>query len=224
MDISEEKLQNMQTNVDKLRKTQEKAAGDAAAARSEYDTRKDTYIASVRKLQERLHRSISSITEQSSVTEMSNALENWKQQTETELEKLTADAKLLVKIREALQNVEKQKKQLQDTYDECTEKEKAAAEKLAGSEAALENVKGSVEFKTEEEARAALLQAEDSKKTGRRSISESSGRSEESRKCAETGRNPDQPLPAGDSGTEEVCGRSKNFLYRSNGNKTDDRI
>lgn len=124
VDISEEKLQNMQTNVDKLRKTQEKAAGDAAAARSEYDTRKDTYIASVRKLQERLHRSISSITEQSSVTEMSNALENWKQQTETELEKLTADAKLLVKIREALQNVEKQKKQLQDTYDECTEKEK----------------------------------------------------------------------------------------------------
>ena len=72
--------------------------------------------------------------------------------------------RLLVKIREALQNVEKQKKQLQDTYDECTEKEKAAAEKLAGSEAALENVKGSVEFKTEEEARAALLQAEDSKK------------------------------------------------------------
>lgn len=49
----------MQTNVDKLRKDQEKAAGDAAAARSEYDTRKDTYIASVRKLQERLHRSIS---------------------------------------------------------------------------------------------------------------------------------------------------------------------
>lgn len=164
VDISEEKLKNMQTNVDKLRKSQEKAAGDAAATRSEYDTRKDTYIASVRKLQERLHRSISSITEQSSVTEMSNALENWKQQTETELEKLTADAKFVVKIREALQNMEKQKKQLQDTYDECIEKEKAAAEKLAGSEAALENIKGSAEFKTEEEAKAALIQAEDSKK------------------------------------------------------------
>ena len=164
VDISEEKLQNMQTNVDKLRKDQEKAAGDAAAARSEYDTRKDTYIVGVRKLQERLHRSISSITEQSSVTEMSNALENWKQQTETELEKLTADAKFVVKIREALQNMEKQKKQLQDTYDECIEKEKAAAEKLAGSEAALENIKGSAEFKTEEEAKAALIQAEDSKK------------------------------------------------------------
>ena len=52
---------------------------------------------------------------------------------------------------------------MQDTYDECTEKEKAAVEKLAGSEAALENVKGSVEFKTEEEARAALIQAESSK-------------------------------------------------------------
>lgn len=163
VDISEEKLQNMQTNVDKLRKDQEKAAGDAAAARSEYDTRKDTYIAGVQKLQERLHRSVSSITEQSSVTEMSNALENWKQQLAEELNNLQRSARLLVKIREALQNMEKQKKQLQDTYDECTEKEKAAVEKLAGSEAALENVKGSVEFKTEEEARAALIQAESSK-------------------------------------------------------------
>lgn len=164
VDISEEKLQNMQANVDKLRKDQEKAAGDAAATRSEYDTRKDTYIASVRKLQERLHRSISSITEQSSVTEMSNALESWIQQTETELKKLMADTKLLVKIREALQNMEKKKKQLQDTYDACIKKEKAAAEKLAGSEAALEKIKGSAEFKTEEEAKAALIQAEDSKK------------------------------------------------------------
>nr|WP_253288657.1 AAA family ATPase [Blautia sp. MSJ-19] len=164
VDISEEKLQNMQINVDKLRKNQEKAAGDAAAARSEYDTRKDTYITNVRKLQERLRRSVSSITEQSSVTEMSNALESWKQQTETELEKLTAGMKLLAKIREALQNMEKQKKQLQDTYDECTKKEKAAAEKLAGSEAALENIKGSAEFKTEEEAKTARLQAENSKK------------------------------------------------------------
>ena len=163
VDISEEKLQNMQTNVDKLRKDQEKAAGDAAAARSEYDTRKDTYIASVQKLQERLHRSVSSITEQSSVTEMNDSLENWKQQLAEELNNLQRSARLLVKIREALQNMEKQKKQLQDTYDECTEKEKAAVEKLAGSEAALENVKGSVEFKTEEEARAALLQAESSK-------------------------------------------------------------
>ena len=164
VDISEEKLQNMQTNVDKLRKDQEKAAGDAAAARSEYDTRKDTYIASVQKLQERLHRSVSSITEQSSVTEMNDSLENWKQQLAEELNNLQRSARLLVKIREALQNMEKQKKQLQDTYDECMEKEKAAAEKLAGSEAALENIKGSTEFKTEEEAKAALLQAEDSKK------------------------------------------------------------
>ena len=119
--------------MDKLRKDQEKAAGDAAAARSEYDTRKDTYIASVQKLQERLHRSISSITEQSSVTEMNDSLENWKQQLAEELNNLQRGVRLLAKIREALQNMEKQKKQLQDTYDECTEKEKAAVEKLAGS-------------------------------------------------------------------------------------------
>ena len=77
VDISEEKLQNMQINVDKLRKKQEKSAGDVAAARAEYETRKTTYIGSVRKLQERLGKSISSITEQSSVTEMDHVLENF---------------------------------------------------------------------------------------------------------------------------------------------------
>ena len=163
VDISEEKLQNMQTNVDKLRKDQEKAAGDAAAARSEYDTRKDTYIASVQKLQERLHRSISSITEQSSVKEMNNSLELWKRQIETELEKLKADARLLTQIREALQKVEEQKKRLQETLDQCLEKEKTAAEKLAGSEAALQNLRGSAEFETKEAAEAALVRAKNLK-------------------------------------------------------------
>ena len=164
VDISEEKLQKKQADVDKLRKKQEKAAGDAAAAKSEYDTRKDTYIASVRKIQERLHRSISSITEQSSVTEMSNELELWKQQTEAELNKLTADAKLLAKIREALQNVEEQKKQLQKMLDQCLENEKTAAEKVAGSDAALKNLEGSAAFKTKEEAEDALLHAGNAKK------------------------------------------------------------
>ena len=87
VDISEEKLQIMQENVDKLRKKQEQESGESAAANSEYKTRKDTYVESVHKLQARLRRSISSITEETTVTEMSNALENWKQQTETELEK-----------------------------------------------------------------------------------------------------------------------------------------
>ena len=59
-----------------------------------------------------MHRSVSSITEQSSVTEMNDSLENWKQQLAEELNNLQRSARLLVKIREALQNMEKQKKQL----------------------------------------------------------------------------------------------------------------
>ncbi len=39
------KLQNMQINVDKLRKKQEKSAGDVAAARAEYETRKRPTLA-----------------------------------------------------------------------------------------------------------------------------------------------------------------------------------
>ena len=43
VDISEEKLKKMQINVENLRQKQEKIAGDAAAARAEYETRKDLY-------------------------------------------------------------------------------------------------------------------------------------------------------------------------------------
>lgn len=189
VDISEEKLQNMQANVDKLRKKQEKAAGNAAAAKAEYETRKTTYIGSVRKLQERLQKSISSITEQSSVTEMTHVLENWKQQLEEELTKLKKDVKLLAKIREALQNIEEQRQQLQEALNQCAAEEKEAAEKLAGSEATLKNLKNSVEFQTEEEAKAALHQAERTMQQAEKKYQQASAKAKEaanSQKQAET--------------------------------------
>lgn len=160
VDISEEKLQIMQKNVDKLRKKQEQESGESAAANSEYKTRKDTYVESVHKLQARLHRSISSITEETTVTEMSNALELWKQQTEAELEKLASEEKLLFQIRENLQKMDEQKKELQEKLEKCRKDEKTAAEKLAASEAELKNMKGSSEFQTKEDAEEALRQSE----------------------------------------------------------------
>lgn len=189
VDISEEKLQNMQINVDKLRKKQEKSAGDVAAARAEYETRKTTYIGSVRKLQERLGKSISSITEQSSVTEMDHVLENWKQQLKEELNKLKKDAKLLAKLREALQNIEEQRRKLRETYTQCMTEEKEAAEKLAGSEATLKNLKDSAEFQTEEEAKAALQQAVSSKQRAEETYQKASAEAKKavnSQKQAET--------------------------------------
>ena len=160
VDISEEKLQIMQENVDKLRKKQEQESGESAAANSEYKTRKDTYVESVHKLQARLRRSISSITEETTVTEMSNALELWKQQTEAELEKLASEEKLLFQIRENLQKMDAQKKELREKLEKCRKDEKAAAEKLAASEAELKNMKGSSEFQTKEDAEEALRQSE----------------------------------------------------------------
>ena len=160
VDISEEKLQIMQENVDKLRKKQELESGESAAANSEYKTRRDTYVESVHKLQARLRRSISSITEETTVTEMSNALELWKQQTEAELEKLASEEKLLFQIRENLQKMDEQKKELQEKLEQCRKDEKAVAEKLAASEAELKNMKGSSEFQTKEDAEEALRQSE----------------------------------------------------------------
>ena len=189
VDISEEKLQNMQMNVDKLREKQEISAGEAAAAKAEYETRKANYIAGVRKLQERLHRSISSVTEQSSVTEMSGVLEQWKQQTDKELIKLQTDSAFLAKIREKLQNMDEQKKQIQQRLNQCIEEEKTAAEKLAGSEAALENARKSAEFQSEEETRSALLSAEVRRKSAEETyqrVSKEAGDAQNAQKQTET--------------------------------------
>ena len=65
----------------------------------------------------------------------------------------------MIRIREALQNTEERKKRLQETLDKCLTAEKLAAEKLVGSEAALQNLESSVEFRTKESAEAALLYA-----------------------------------------------------------------
>ena len=52
------------------------------------------------------------------MTEMNDSLENWKQQLAEELNNLQRSARLLVKIREALQNMEKQKKMLSKFFKE----------------------------------------------------------------------------------------------------------
>lgn len=51
-----------------------------------------------------------------------------KQQLEEELNKLKKDAKLLAKLREALQNIEEQRRKLRETYTQCMTEEKEAAE------------------------------------------------------------------------------------------------
>ncbi len=163
VDISEEKLKKMQINVENLRQKQEKIAGDAAAARAEYETRKKTYIESVHKLQERLQKSISSVTEQSSVSQMSHMVGIWKQQIDEELAKMRTDVELLKKIHESLQNIDEQKKSLQGILEQCAEKEKEAAEKLAGSEATLQNMRKTLEFQTKEEADETLRLADKSR-------------------------------------------------------------
>ena len=182
---------------------------------------KTTYIGSVRKLQERLGKSVSSITEQSSVTEMDHVLENWKQQLEEELNKLKKDAKLLAKLREALQNIEEQRRKLRETYTQCMTEEKEAAEKLAGSEATLKNLKDSAEFQTEEAAKAALHQAVSSKQRAEETYQKASAEAKEAVNSQKQAENTDRPLSTGNSDTETVRGRTKNFLYRNNEHEAD---
>ena len=120
---------------------------------------------------------------------MDHVLENWKQQLEEELNKLKKDAKLLAKLREALQNIEEQRRKLRETYTQCMTEEKEAAEKLAGSEATLKNLKDSAEFQTEEAAKAALHQAVSSKQRAEETYQKASAEAKEavnSQKQAET--------------------------------------
>ena len=160
VDISEEKLQKMSEDVDKLRKRQEKAAGDAKAAKAEFDTRKDTYIDSARKLQERICKKIPSLPEEVTLSEMKTALQDWKRNLEQELQVCMDAEKQAQEIRKNLKEADEKKKQLRDREEESLKKSKKAAEEFAACGAVLKQLRADAEFKSKEEAEKVLSEAE----------------------------------------------------------------
>lgn len=163
VDISEEKLRKMNEDVEKLRRKQEKAAGDAKAAQAEFDTRKDTYTDSVEKLRERICKDVPDSVEMSALAEMKAVVKSWKQELETEIQLCQKAVKQLIEIQKNLLESDEKKKKLRISLEENLKKDKQVSEELAACEAVLMNLRTTVGFKSKEEAEKVLAEAKASK-------------------------------------------------------------
>ena len=92
VDISPENLQTMAQDVENLRVKQEQSANESHAAKTEYETRKETFVEAVGRLRNRMQKSISEIQKDAGLSEMNEALKIWKNSIDISLKTLKTRA------------------------------------------------------------------------------------------------------------------------------------
>ena len=163
VDISPENLQTMAQDVENFRVKQEQAANESHAAKTEYETRKETFVEAVGRLRNRMQKSISEIQKDAGLSEMNEALKIWKNSIDISLKTLKKDAEKLRKIRELLQGADEQRKILKENLELCRATQTEAARKLTEDTAQLNSFRTSCEFASEKEASDTLEKAETAK-------------------------------------------------------------
>ena len=163
VDISPENLQKMAEDVENFRVKQEQAANESHAAKTEYETRKETFVEAVSRLRNRIQKSIPEIQKDAGLSEMNEALKNWKNAIDLSLKTLKKDAEKLEKIRELLQNADDQRGKLKEKLELCRTAQTEAVRKLTEDTAQLNSLRASCEFASEKEASDTLEKAETAK-------------------------------------------------------------
>ena len=163
VDISPENLQTMAQDVENFRVKQEQAANESHAAKTEYETRKETFVEAVGRLRNRMQKSISEIQKDAGLSEMNEALKIWKNSIDISLKTLKKDAEKLRKVRELLQGADEQRKILKENLELCRATQTEAARKLTEDTAQLNSFRTSCEFASEKEASDTLEKAETAK-------------------------------------------------------------
>ena len=159
VDISPENLQTMAQDVENFRVKQEQAANESHAAKTEYETRKETFVEAVGRLRNRMQKSISEIQKDAGLSEMNEALKIWKNSIDISLKTLKKDAEKLRKVRELLQGADEQRKILKENLELCRATQTEAARKLTEDTAQLNSFRTSCEFASEKEASDTLEKA-----------------------------------------------------------------
>ena len=163
VDISPEKLEKMRADVENLRKKQESASTEAGVANADYNAKKNIYVETIGRLQKRIQKYIPEIHEESGLTEMKNALNNWQKNILKVIKKLEKDAENLNEIRESLQKVDEQKQSLKEAVENCRKTQNMVETRLIKDRTELKSLRSTCEFRTKQEALDLLNQSETEK-------------------------------------------------------------
>ena len=164
VDISQELLEKLSANVDKLSENQQKAAEKAKSVQTEFSVKEETWRKSFHKLCLFVAEIYPEAVNCQSLDEIKIPLKKWEKNLLEEREKIQKDYTELKKIQKDLKEAESKKELLKKQLESCREEETATVKNLTTAETALRNFRESSEYATEKEATDTLQKAKEHKK------------------------------------------------------------
>ena len=164
VDISQEFLEKLSTNVDKLGEIQQKAAERAKAVQTEFSVKDEAWKKEFHKLCLFVADFYPEAARCRSLDELKAPLKKWEKNLLEKREMIQKDYTELKKVQNALKESEEKKEVLKKQVELCREEETTALKNLTMAETALQNFKESSEYTTETQAKEVLKKAAEHKK------------------------------------------------------------
>lgn len=162
--ITRESLEELGKEADRLGSAQEKKSSAAQAGRELLAEKENTFRGAADRLRRRMEKNIPDIPEKISLRQAKELVESWRQAVQKEGEKLSANAELLAKLRNAMQDAVQLKPRLREHAEERKSAAAEAAAALEGSRSALKALQDSGDFKEEAEVKRLLAEADKRRK------------------------------------------------------------
>lgn len=162
-ELTREQIDALAGEVTTLQQEQQEKAGAVESAVKLLEEKENNLTEALRKLRERMVKYILQTPEELSPEQAENALGAWIRTVTAEGEALRHNAEMLDKVRESLKGVDDRKNALKGAAEQARRSEAAARTALAGIRATLDNLETHRDYRTEEEAREALVAAAASK-------------------------------------------------------------
>lgn len=162
-ELTREQIDALAGEVTTLQQEQQEKAGAVESAVKLLEEKENNLAEALRKLRERMVKSIPETPEELTPEQAENTLGAWARTVTAEGEALRRNAEMLDKVRESLKGVDDRKNALKGAAEQARQSEAAARTALAGVRATLDNLETHRDYRTEEEARSALAAATASK-------------------------------------------------------------
>lgn len=165
-ELSEEALNDLSKEVDKLRSEQERLSADSKSNGTKLGEKENSLQGDFEELRQRAEKNISDMPKDLTVDTLKNLVEEWEQSVQSKGEQLQKDADALKEVRNSLKEIEDERERLSQELEEAGAKMQKLQVEWEKSNAALQNLKKTKELKeypSREAAENALQEAEQKK-------------------------------------------------------------
>lgn len=161
--ISQETIDSLGNEVEKIREEQEKLAADVKSNTDLYDAKNMDFKETFRKLQQKMRENIPDLPEEFSPGQAQEFIKQWKQKVQEEGLKYQKKVESLKEFQEKLKEIESQKPLIKTQMDASAKWAREAQAAFEVARAELESYSSSADFQSKEKAESACNSAENRK-------------------------------------------------------------